>query len=457
VIDLQPLVNKTVPFKFKGAELRLDLSHALFSSFDVDVGTRLLLKAVGRDEVLAGARRILDAGTGVGVIALAMAKAFPEAEVTATDRDLLACAFAERNRSRNKAPNLLSRPGLLGLDPVAVPALSGLPAVSGGPAVSGAPALPAGAEGRYDFILSNIPAKAGAPVIEAFFRDAVRRLLPGGRIGVVIVKPLVEACLAWMEAAGLEIVNTERGSGHMAWVVAPRAEAAAPSVPSAAEPGAGTGAKPGAGPGAAAAPAGPLALAGQDLGVYVRRRGRFKCGEASYEANGYWGLPDFDTVGFAPRVAADLAERVLAGSLVRDALVVNPGLGHFPLWLAKRAAPERLCAASRDLLQLAGTGANLAALSGRKPTYRALDALRLDEEAPASFDLIAEFLDAVPEYDWIGPIWERALLLLKTGATFILVGTPTELQRAEKRRPAGLRLLGEKRRKGFAAAAWRRE
>ena len=457
MIDLQPLVNKNVPFKFKGAELKLDLSHALFSSFNVDVGTRLLLKAVGRDEVLAGARRVLDAGSGVGVIGVAVAKAFPEARVEARDRDLLACAFTERNGARNKAPNLLVRPGLLAT----------------GAAVSAAHPDPALPGGGYDFILSNLPAKAGGPVLEAFFKGAASLLAPGGRLAVVIVKPLVEAALAWIEGAGLDIVSSERGSGHMAWVLAPRAaapsQAGAAQVPAAAAPtqsqAAAAPAPPQAGvPGAAqpvpaSAPAeGPeLDLSGLDLGVYLRRRGRFRLGEASYEASGYWGLPDFDTVGFSPRVAAELAERAIAGILVREALVVNPGLGHFPLWLARRAGPARIQAASRDLLSLAATGANLAALAGRRPAYRALDALRLDELPSASLDLLAEFPDAVPEYDWIEPLWDRAFRLLKRGATFLLAATPTELARAEKRRPQGFRLLGDRRRKGQAAMAWRRD
>ncbi|MEN6477502.1 MAG: methyltransferase, partial [Rectinema sp.] len=88
--ELSPYVNKTVEFAFMGARLRLELSHALFSSFDVDSGTRLLLKAVARDPVLAGARRVLDAGCGTGVIGLAVAKAFPDTEVTLRDRDMLA-------------------------------------------------------------------------------------------------------------------------------------------------------------------------------------------------------------------------------------------------------------------------------------------------------------------------------------------------------------------------------
>src|SRR5208283_5333859 len=142
VTDLDSYVNKKVYFKFNGAALRFDLSHALFSSFDIDVGTRLLLKVAAHDPVLASSRRILDEGCGVGVIGLCAAKAFPEAEVVLRDRDSLAVAFAERNRLANKlrgAPR--AEWGLIGDDR------------EGGP---------------YDFVFSNLPAKAGAPVLARF-------------------------------------------------------------------------------------------------------------------------------------------------------------------------------------------------------------------------------------------------------------------------------------------------
>lgn len=470
MIDLVPLVNKTVAFKFRGAELKLDLSHALFSSFEVDVGTRLLLKAVGRDPVLAASRRILDVGSGVGVIGIAMAKAFPDARVEARDRDFLACAFTERNRVRNKAANLVVVPGL-----IAAGALTSHPTnhglAAGGPAAS--------TDGPYDFILSNLPAKAGGPVLEAFFRQAPALLSPLGRLAVVIVKPLVEAALRWIEAAGLNIVGTERGSGHMAWVLEPRdgaarqnavamqgAEAARDAaLPPAAEPSASGNLVAAIGPGREATfredgsrgdePF--LYLVSLDLGLYHRRHGRFKLGQASFEANGFWGLPDFDTVGYASRLAVELAERSLPGSLVRDALVINPGIGHFPLWLSRKLGPDRIIAASRDLLGLAATGENIAGLPGRKPSYRALDALRLDALAPASIDLLVDFADKVPEYEWTAPFWEQALRLLKRGGTLIFTGSPTELQRLEKHRPSGFRLIAGKRKKGFAAAAWRME
>lgn len=434
MIDLAPLVLKTVSLKFCGAELKLDLSHALFSSFDIDVGTRLLLKAAGKDKALEGAKRILDMGSGVGVIGLAVAASHPESFVEARDRDLLACAFTERNREANRVANLAVAPGLLAqgrLGPLSPLSEGGLE----------------NADSGYDYILSNLPAKAGAPVLEAFFRDAARRLTPAGHLAFVIVKPLQEAAEAWFAASGLELVSSERGAGHKAYVLKLASAPEAPAEPSVAAT---------AHIAASAEPMPELDFSRLDLSIYVRSRGRFKSASASYEASGFWGLPNFDTLGFEDCVAADLSERCLAGNLVRDALILNPGCGHLALWLARRLPPERLTAASRDLLSLAATGANLAAFPGRKPAYRPVSSLSMDALTPASFDFFAAFPDIIPEYDWISPLWDDAARLLKAGASFLLVAPPTELFRAEKRRPSGFSLVGEKRKKGAVAAMWRK-
>ena len=450
--DLAALVNKTVPFKFRGAELALDLSHALFSSFDVDAGTRLLLKAVGRDEVLLGARRVLDAGSGVGVIGLAMAAALPDCQVEARDRDLLACAFTERNRKRNKVKNLEVFPGLL-----SVPTPGLLPA--------GHPA------GSYDYILTNIPAKAGGPVLEAFFLGAPSLLAPGGRLAVVIVNPLMDAARGWIAKAGFSVVGEERGANHHVFVCAfgaggaspasPSAQSTAPAVaprPTAPQ----SSEKPAVDAGAMAHPwpeemqAHALDFSGLDLGLYLRSRGRFKLAGLEYQAAGIWGLPEFDTVGYGNVAAAELCLRALPGSLVRDVLVVGPGLGHLAIWAAKRLSPERIVAASRDLLSLAATGANLAVQAAPRPAYLALSSLILDELPAAGFDFIAWSPDIVPECDWMGPLWDEASRLLKKGGTLIVHCPPTELTRLSKRKPEGFRLLGDKKKKTFMASAWLR-
>ncbi len=417
MIDLKALVNKTVDLRFRGADLKLDLSHALFSSFDIDVGTKLLFKAVGRDEVLASAESVLDAGSGVGVIGLGVAAAFPDSHVTLRDRDLLAVAFSERNRLRNKIANAKVEAGLIGSRSL------------GGP---------------WDYVLSNVPAKAGGPVIRTFLEECRDSLKPGGRIALVVVKPLVAELSTLFGSIGLDILSEERGSMHRAFVLAPAAsfkaaEARGPSFPESGKA--------------------PLDPGYFDLGSYHRRSGTFKLLGKEYKASGFWGLPDFDTIGFPQTAAAEVLGRFATGNPARKALVINPGIGHAALWLAMALGPESLSLASRDLLSLVAARENLlnlAAALGLTMSVDVVNLLSLDDKAEGQQDLILEFADPVPEYDWIADSWARALRLLAPGGTLAVAAAPTELVRLEKRRPEGFRLLGEKRRKGSAAVAWRR-
>jgi 16S rRNA G1207 methylase RsmC len=447
VIDLESYLNKTVAFKFKGAELRFDLSHGLFSSFDIDVGTRLLLKTVARDPVLASARKVLDEGCGVGVIGLCVAKAFPEADVTLRDRDSLAVAFALRNRLGNKL-----RGTTAWTDPATGVARAAKPA----PRVEWGLLADGREGGPYDFVLSNLPAKAGAPVLASFFArlaggsPAPALLAPGGRAGVVVVRPLAAAAAAWIAEAGLEVVAEGRGSGHEVYVVERRPES-------------------GGGKEAEAAPP-PEPY----LGAYARGEARFKLEDLAYRARGCWGLPEFDTPSYGSSVAVEVASRAFsalrqaggaAGASEKgrcsDALVIEPGVGHLAIWIARQLGPKRLTAASRDALALGATGINLAALSERsRPAYAAVDALGLERLSPGSFDLVAENPDIVPERDWIGPSWDTAGSLLKPGGIYLAYCPATEMARLEKRKPSGgaarWSLLCQKRKKGFVATAWRR-
>ncbi|HUX37558.1 MAG TPA: methyltransferase [Rectinemataceae bacterium] len=417
MIDLKALVNKTVDFRFRGVDLRLDLSHALFSSFDIDVGTRLLFKAIGRDEVLASSRRILDAGSGVGVIGLGIAAAFPDSQVTLRDRDLLAVAFSERNRLRNKIANARVEAGLIGSGSL------------GGP---------------WDYVLSNVPAKAGGPVIKAFLEECRDSLAPGGRLALVVVKPLVAELSTLFGTLGLDVLSEERASMHRAFVLAPGPGFKAPERPN---------------PALSKNGKSPLDPGYFELATYHRRSGAFKLLGKEYSASGFWGLPDFDTIGFPQTAAAEVLGRFATGKPARKALVINPGIGHAALWIAMALGPESLTLASRDLLSLVAARENLEALGEVRGTtlpVDILDLLSLDDKAEGQQDLLLEFADPVPEYDWIADTWARALKLLAPGATFVIAAAPTELVRIEKRRPDGFRLLGEKRRKGSAAVAWRR-
>jgi hypothetical protein len=421
-----------------GADLRLDLSHALFSSFDIDQGTRMLLKAVARDEVLARSRRILDAGSGTGVIGLSIAKAFGQAEVVMRDRDLLAVAFSERNRLQNR----------LGGTPAWTDPATGWSRKPVQQPISCPGLLADGFEGGpYDFILSNLPAKAGAPVLEAFFRNCgqTRILAPGGRLAVVIVNTLAEKAGQWLGESGLLTVKTEKGGGHTVFVAEKPNESAVPSDDAGIPPRSG--------------PAIPISGDSDlpDMGLYLRHEGPILVGTRNLVSRGYWGLPDFDTVNFATNLAAEAMNRALAGSLIRECLLVNPGVGHLALWLSRVFAPKTMRVASRDTLSLLALRDNLSH-SGRIDTeILPMSALDIDSLKPSGTDLVVWCPDLIPEFDWIEPAWNCANSICKTGACIVLVSTPTELARCEKRKPSGWKQLVDRRRRGMAVMVFRRE
>lgn len=448
-INLTPLVNKTVTFRFMGADLRLDLSHALFSSFDIDQGTRMLLKAVARDEVLARSRRVLDAGSGTGVIGLCIAKAFGQAEVVMRDRDLLAVAFSERNRLQNRLGGITSW-----TDPTT--GISRKPVL---PPQSCAGLLADGFEGGpYDFILSNLPAKAGAPVLEAFFRNCggTRILARGGRVAVVIVNTLAEKAGQWLAESGLTTVKIEKGGGHSVFIAEKPLSSGSFGEEAESE-------SPGLSEVAASSPqpVPAIPISGEsslpDMSLYLRHEGSVIVGSRTLVSRGYWGLPDFDTVNHATNLAADTMNRTIAGSLIRECLFMNPGVGHLALWVSRVFGPRTIRIASRDTLSLLAVRDNLSHCGYVDAEVLPMSSLDLDSLKPASADLVVWNPDLIPEFDWIEPAWTCATSVCKTGACLVLASTPTELMRFDKHRPAGWKQLADKRRRGMAVMVFRRE
>lgn len=358
---------------------------------------------------------MLDAGCGVGVIGLCVAAAFPESRVTLRDRDLLAVAFTERNRDLNGIPADRAR-------------------VSGGLLADGTEG------GPYGYILSNLPAKAGPDILEAFIRRCATGLLaPGGGLAFVIVEPLAQAAREWCERAGFESWVEAPARGHSVFTCA-RAPAEA------------------AGEGSA----GDNRDMEPDLGLYLRSDTSFDLGSVSVRARGYRGLEEFDTVSYGTEAAIAAAARVAAGSLVRHALFVEPGIGLAAIWARRVLGPDRLTIASRDILSLRASRANLlaegAAADAMDPAaLRSLSSLRLGEVADASCDLQIWRADETPMADWAAPLWATAQRVAKLGSAFVIVCSTGGAGRLAKRPPRGMRILGEKKKKGFVAVFGRRE
>ncbi|PKL23640.1 MAG: hypothetical protein CVV47_14135 [Spirochaetae bacterium HGW-Spirochaetae-3] len=388
-------VNKTVPFKFRGADMSFDLSHALFSSFDIDQGSRLLLKTVAKNVDAAAIGSIVDIGSGVGVLGIACAKGYPGATLRMRDRDALACAFSERNARRNRvAPVSVDR--ALFLDGIETE--------------------------RFDLALCNVPAKAGTPVLDRFLRDLPGILSDRGYGAVVVVEPIAEAALSSVKASGAEIVFSERGPGHSAIVFSR----------------------------GAAAPADPGSL----WTTVERSEQVLKAGKASYRLKGYWGLQEFDTPSFASELAMDMCENAMAGLMARRVAFINPGVGRVACHVQARARGATIDLCGRDALALAASARNVASGSSGPAGNSYPFASMLPD---ASYDLIVEMPDITPRVDTLEESWIHATRALKRGGSFVAAMPSSAMDRFERRRPKGWSRIAERKKKGFACAAWRLE
>ena len=320
-----PHFKKTVTLDHGGRRLELGVAQELFSSHEVDVGTRLLLRTLAGPEH-ASRRRVLDLGCGYGPLGLALRAAAADRVVHLVDRDALAVEYSRENAARNR------------LDDVEVYGSLGYADVRG----SG-----------FDLIVSNIPAKAGPPVIEQLLLGGAGLLASGGLVAVVVIAPLRASVTAVLEGAPEVEVVFRRATASYAVVHYRFRDRPAP---------AGT---------------------PDNLGVYERGRLTVTHAGASVRLRTAWGLPEFDSLGVPTRRVADALMRPAARP-PRTALVLHPGQGHLPclLWAGRRPAELRLV--DRDLLALRFSQANLAA--NGCPVERVATAHRVGTDPAAAAD-----------------------------------------------------------------------
>ena len=152
--------KKDITYSFAGQEFSFAIANTLFSTFDLDHGTDILIRAI----VPNNPKSILDIGCGYGSLGIMLAKTNPQAEIVMVDRDLLAVRYANYNIAKNKITNAIAIGGL------------GIESVK---------------DKTFDLIVSNIPAKIGDEAItQEFILDPIARLNPQGELWIVVVNKL---------------------------------------------------------------------------------------------------------------------------------------------------------------------------------------------------------------------------------------------------------------------------
>jgi SAM-dependent methyltransferase len=404
-------------------------------------------------------RRVLDAGCGVGVIGICVARALTAAAGAAApllvhcqDRDELARLFTLENAARNGIGD------------------SG--ANLSGPIVFSAhtePLLSCEPGESFDLVLSNVPAKAGTPVLEDFAGRSLGLLAPGGRAAIVVVNTLAEFFRrAIGDCANARLIRKEAGVEHTVFVYGAVEDMPIPK----------------------AGPAEQALL--ERYPFYLRGSACYEMEGVGYHIDAVHGAAEFDSPSMAVEAAARLLCRLDPAKLfaagLSAGLVHEGGQGHFPVWLLKLLeqrelpCPGILVLHGRNVLGLEAAGHNITAnatgtadAAGQRPLVRivpgvdlGLDRERLQGEiitatatglplvSGPGYGFIAAFPQSVPQTDRYDSIWKGLEGLLMPGGSAILAFSSTEADRFDKRKPLGFTRLGDLKRQGFRALAyWR--
>ncbi len=177
--------KKQIAYTLRGQQFSFAVAHTIFSSFQVDEGSDLLLRTL---EPATPPARILDLGCGAGVIGITLARRYPEAQVIMADVNLLAVRYARLNATLNGTANT-TIVGSVGLEE-----------------------LPSG---PYDLIVSNIPAKIGDLAIEhEFILAPLAQLQEGGEYWFVVVSGLNHLIPRLAPRHQLRLKEIKKRAGH---------------------------------------------------------------------------------------------------------------------------------------------------------------------------------------------------------------------------------------------------
>ncbi len=375
MITIENFVNKEVDFYFEGKNLHFKLSQSLFSSFEIDKGSKLLLKSIAKSIDISNVKTLLDIGSGVGVLGIAIKSLNPEIEVFSQDRDALAVEFTKLNAKTNNMQDIQAFGSLALTFPK-----------------------------TFDLILSNLPAKAGEPVLRAIIKGAPQYNTPGGICAFVIVEPLKNLFIDEIHKNNFELISESSTKKHSVFIYR-ETRSKFPHY--------------------------------QDetkiLKPYLR--GSLAIND-NYKINTVYGIKNFNSIDFETELTISLLN---GKSLRGNILIWNPYQGYIPIYiyLNNQNSLDNTVIASRDYLSLLITKHNMKKIiayqsSQSKAHYLHYPFFNRELYNSNNFDYTIIALDRDPGIDYSKEILEIANNPASIGKSMIVTGSSHQIALLKK-------------------------
>lgn len=397
------LTNKRVSFKYHGTKSQFDLSLGLFSSFDIDIGTRLLLKTIAKEVDFTNIISIADIGCGVGSLSIPLLIKHKNTSLFAADRDALALKFTKHNAELNKIDkNRISYNSSLLFDDFE-------------------------SEKKFNLIISNIPAKIGEPALKNFFDKSIMHLSNNGIVSVVIVNPLLDKTDEILKDKKFKVIYKEIGKGHTVfhYTIAAHID-------------------------------NNNASKSDNLGAhYIRIENNFPIGSCNLPMKRVYNLPNFDIPSYRLQLSVEILQFCDMGN---RQLYIDPVQGHLPLFLNFDRWPKEIHLASRDLLQLKVSKENLFlnGFNGIIETNHISDITDLIEKYEKnSFDQM--FIDSNPisKTEWYSDQRNIADRLIKSKGNYFTCGKSSDMYHIVKNNK-GFTAIDDKKYRGERAILYKK-
>jgi 16S rRNA G1207 methylase RsmC len=368
--------KKEIVYSYRGRELRFRVSQSLFSSFDIDLGTRHLLQTLtskGFDTY----KKVLDLGCGYGPIGIALKSAYDRCIVHMVDRDAVAIEYAQQNVELNNLSGFKVYKSL-GYDDVS--------------------------EVDFDLIVSNIPAKVGEPVLSHIIEDAKYCLCPGGKVAVVVIDAIGEYVTKVLKSnKDINILFYKRWPGHLVFHYEFSKDSYRKIGPK---------------------------INSFEEGVYDRSSRNIQIGMSMSPFKIVYGLAEFDILSYETELLINKIN-IFQGQQIDRAIIFNPGQGFVPVALSTTARVGKIDLVDRDLLSLKISRENMILNGYEQDQISLLHEVGIPNSNLPAADCIIGILDEKDEPQVHPMIIREATSRLSNNGTLIIASGSTAITRME--------------------------